>query len=102
MSGSVDWSKRGDYIRTRHGIEPGWADEAAGDAHAVWLTPDPASRSGHSIRVIGYSTSARSVLTVILLGADADPDEPPDGRWWGANGWVANDTDRRIYGKEEP
>ena len=57
----VDWSKRVDYVGERHGIPADWADEAANDRHAVWQVPDPASRSGLSVRVIGYSPSARAV-----------------------------------------
>jgi hypothetical protein len=37
----VDWSKRAGYIRIRHGIEPGWADQAVDDEHAganAWRT----------------------------------------------------------------
>lgn len=101
MSGFIDWSKRAEYIRAHHGIETASADQAVRDAHAAWLTPDPASRSGHSTRVIGYSVSARTVLTVILLDAEADPSERPDGGWWGANAWASNPTDRNLYGKEE-
>lgn len=97
----IDWSKRADYIRARHAIEPRWASEAVHDEHAVWLVPDPASRSGHAVRVIGYSVSAGAVLTVILVAAEADPVERPDGDWWGSNTWVANPRDRRIYGEEE-
>jgi hypothetical protein len=41
VSQRVDWSKRADYIRSRHAVEPGWADEAAADEHAIWLTPNP-------------------------------------------------------------
>ncbi|WP_343599552.1 transposase [Mycobacterium sp.] len=76
---AVDWCRRADYIRERHGISAAWADEAVNDRHAVWQVPDPASRSGLSVRVIGYSPSARMVLTVILISADADPDERPNG-----------------------
>ena len=101
MTRQVDWSKRADYVRARHAVEPAWADEAVADEHAVWLTPDPASRSGHAVRVIGYSSTARVVLTVTLVDADADPSEPPDGEWWGANAWTANERDRRLYGKED-
>ncbi|MDA8393592.1 MAG: transposase [Actinomycetota bacterium] len=101
MGWQVDWSKRGDYVRSRHSVEADWADEAVIDEHAVWLTPDPASRSGHAVRVIGYSTTARSVLTVILVDPEADPSEPPDGEWWGANAWIANEGDRRLYGEED-
>lgn len=101
MSGRVDWSKRAAYIRTRHGIEPAWANEALDDDHAVRLTPDPASRSGHGVRVIGYSPTAHAVLTVILLEADTDASERPSGDWWGSNAWKANESDRHLYGKED-
>jgi len=97
----IDWSKRADYIRARHAIKPEWANEAVGDEHAVWLVPDPASRSGHAVRAIGYSVSAGAVLTVILVDAKADPAEPPDGEWWGSNAWLANRRDQRIYGEAE-
>jgi hypothetical protein len=97
----VDWSKRADYVRTRHGVEPDWADEAIADEHALWLVPDPASRSGYAVRVIGYSVTANTVLTVILVDPVADPAEPPDGDWWGANAWRANHRERRLYSEED-
>jgi hypothetical protein len=97
----IDWSRRAEYVRSRHGIDLLWADEAVDDAHAVWLVPDPASRTGSSLRVIGYSTGARAVLTVILVAPDADPGERPIGDWWGANAWVASARDRRRYGEED-
>jgi hypothetical protein len=96
----IDWNKRAEYIRSQHAIGPTWANEAVQDDHSVWLALDPASRSGHSVRVIGYSTSAKQVLTVILVGADSDASEEPDGDWWGAKLWVANDRDRHFYGEE--
>lgn len=82
-------------------MSPAWADEAVEDDHAVWLSPDPASRSGHSVRVIGYSRSASAVLTVILVEGDVDPSEPAEGDWWGSNAWMANERDTHIYGKED-
>ena len=97
----MDWEKRADYIRSRHGVTPAWADEAVNEDHAVWLTPDPASRSGRSVRVIGYSPSARDILVVILVAADADETEQPAGEWWGSNAWVASPRDRRLYAKED-
>jgi len=93
----VDWSKRADYIRDRHGVDTGWADEAVADPGAAWLDPDPASASGLSVRVIGYSPAAGAVLTVILLPARTDPDDPPDGDWWGANAWPSNPRDHAVY-----
>lgn len=97
----VDWSKRAEYLRSRHGVEPTWADEAVDDPHAVWLRPDAASRNGHSLRVIGYSGTAHAVLTVILVDPAVDASERPNGEWWGSNAWVANGQDRRLYGKED-
>jgi len=97
----VDWGKRADYVRSRHGVDPAWADDAVNDDHAVWLTPDPVSRSGRSVRVIGYSRSAREVLTVILVAADVEDAEQPVGEWWGANAWVSSLRDRRLYGEED-
>jgi hypothetical protein len=55
MSGAVDWSKRAGYIWARHQVESAWADEAIADPEACWLEPDPASTSGLSVRVIGFS-----------------------------------------------
>ena len=101
MGVQIDWSKRAEYIRARHGVEPAWADEAVCDAHAVWLRPDPASHSGHSVRVIGYSVTAQAVLTVVLVDPDVDTSERPDGEWWGSNAWVASQRDRRLYGRED-
>jgi len=97
----VDWGKRADYVRSRHGVDPAWADDAVNDDHAVWLTPDPASRSGRSVRVIGYSRSAREVLTIILVAADVEDAEQPVGEWWGASAWVSSPRDRRLYGEED-
>jgi hypothetical protein len=93
----VDWSKRAGYIRDRHHVEPAWADEAVADPDASWLDPDPASKSGLSVRVVGFSGSADVLLTVILLAADADPDERADGAWGGVNAWPANERDQRLY-----
>lgn len=97
----MDWSKRAGYVRSRHGVDPAWAEEAVNEDHALWLTPDPASRSGRSVRVIGYSTSARDILVVILLAADVDETEQPAGQRWGANAWVASPRDRRLYAEED-
>jgi len=38
------------------------------------------------------SSTAAAVLAVILVRREDRP-----GSWWGANGWRANSTDRRIY-----
>jgi hypothetical protein len=51
--------------------------------------------------VIGYSSSASTVLTVILVEENVDPSERAEGDWWGTDAWVANERDRHIYGKED-
>ena len=101
VTGRVDWRKRAGYVRDRHQVVSAWADEAVADPEACWLDPDPASISGLSVRVIGYSGGADAVLTVILLPGDADPEEPADGDWWGVNAWPANERDQRLY-REKP
>ncbi len=91
----VDWAHRATYIRDHHSIDPDHASEAVNDPAAAWFEPDPASRSGRTARVIGYSTVANEVLTVIVLPKDSP------GQWWGSNAWVSNRRDRRIYERGE-
>jgi hypothetical protein len=79
-------------MRARHQVTVEQANEALGDADALLFDPDPKSTSGVSTRVIGYSPTAAAVLVVILVRREDKP-----GSWWGANGWRANSTDRRIY-----
>jgi len=90
------WDYRGDYIATRSkrragetDIHPRWAVEAYLDVDAIRLDPDPASRTGLSVRTIGYSPSARLVITVITV-TDGDIVV-------GVNAWASNSSDRRRY-----
>ena len=92
----LDWRHREDYIRTRSArrseetdIDPTWASEAAADPLAQVIDPDPASTSGRSVRVIGYSPTADTVITVIVV------DE--EGITYGVNAWRANPKDERDY-----
>jgi hypothetical protein len=78
----------------RHQVAPQEADEAVSDIDAVWFDPDPTSKSGRSVRVIGYSHSRRAVLTVILVHCD-------EGGYWGANGWESSLGDRHRYERGE-
>ncbi|MHB1519481.1 MAG: transposase [Acidimicrobiales bacterium] len=90
----VDWPYRADYIRERHGIEVERANEALEDPDALRIDPDPASRSGRSMRTIGYSTSAGYLVTVITV--------EDTGVTYGANGWKPNEIDIRRYREERP
>jgi hypothetical protein len=48
-------------------VEAEWANEALSDPDALRIDPDPASKSGRSVRTIGYSASAGGLVTVITL-----------------------------------
>ncbi len=87
----VDWSERDDYIARRHGIRVEEALEALADRDALWLDPDPKNVSGQSIRVIGFSTDTRRIITVILLRKNTVES------YWGVNAWVSNGRDQRAY-----
>ena len=93
-TGRLDWKYRGEYIRTRSerrpgdtDIEPEWAGEAFADDDALVDSPDPASKSGETDRLVGYSPTARTVIVVIYLRE----------RLIGVNAWKANPTQARRY-----
>lgn len=75
----------------RHQLTVSEANEAVADIDALWFDPDPHSRSGRSVRIIGYCHSKRAVLTIILVQREGA------AGYWGANGWESNSSDRRRY-----
>lgn len=84
------------HIRTRserysnaQNIEPAWTFEAANDPDRVWIEPDPKSIDGRGIRIIGYSRSARMIVTIIALRAS--------GRYYGQTAWPASRRERSLY-----
>lgn len=90
----LDWQYRGDYICSRSSrragdtdIEPAWADEAFADDDALVDSPDPASKSGKTDRLVGYSPAARLVIVVIYLREGLI----------GVNAWKANPTQVSRY-----
>lgn len=91
----MDWTHGAEDMWSRHKITAAEADEAVGDVDALWFDPDPHSRSGLGVRVIGYSHSRRTLLTVVLVRRE-------DGEgFYGANGWESNSSDRRRYERGE-
>ena len=94
MAIDVDWTHGAAHMLENHKITVAEADEAISDIDALWFDPDPHSKSGRSVRVIGYSHSRQAVLTVILMHRD-------EGGYWGANGWESNASDRRRYERGE-
>ncbi len=84
----IDWRHRGGYI-AKHAMTPALADEATMDPNRLVIDPDPASESGRTVRIIGWSSTLGRVVTVIAL---------PDGETiWGVNAWVSNSADQRRY-----
>lgn len=82
-----------DYIRHRSDRYPGatdldvdWTLEAAADPRRVVHDPDPKSRSG-AVRVIGYSSSAGFVITIIATGTTHA----------GVTAWKSSGADLRDY-----
>jgi hypothetical protein len=73
----------------RHRVLPSWAMQAWEDPSALVVDPDPASRSGRSIRVIGYSSGAGAILVLILV---RDEDQLV-----AASAWRANMSHQRRY-----
>lgn len=89
MTQRVDWSHRGEYMHTRHGVTPTEANDALTDPDAVTIDPDPASLTGDSVRVIGQAHTTGRIITVIILDHE--------GTRYGVNGWPANTTDQKRY-----
>jgi uncharacterized DUF497 family protein len=84
---------RGEYIGKR-GLTPAQANEALADPSAVTFNPDYNSKSGESVRTIGYSPSAGTILTVITV--------EENGIVYGANAWKSNSRDRYYYRQGGP
>ena len=79
-------------MRDRHGVEVEWAIEALADPDALRIDPDPSSKSGRSVRTIGYSALAGCLLSVITL--------TENNVTFGVNGWKSNDIDITRYREE--
>lgn len=80
-------------MHIRHGITVEQANEALDDPDALVFDPDYASKSGRSIRTIGWSASYGGLVTVITV--------VDGGVTYGVNGWPSNDIDARRYGEDE-
>ena len=89
MDNIVDWSRCAEHLWARHRILPEWAMEAWGDVFRVVLDPDPTSRSGRSIRVLGHSPSNRCVIAIIGVKFE--------NRLVVASAWIANSTQSNLY-----
>lgn len=93
MFAAVDWSHGAAHMWNEHRVTVAEANEALNDPDAVVLDPDPKSKSGRSVRVIGWSGVRGDVLTVLVVR--------DQGTVYGVNGWVSNPTDQRNYREQE-
>jgi len=89
MDGHIDWSFAETHMWSRHRILVSWAREAVRDPRGLTLDPDPAGRSGSSIRLIGYSQTTNCVLAVIMVRFQ--------GALFAASAWKANREQTRMY-----
>jgi hypothetical protein len=73
-----------------HAVSPAEANEAILDPDALWADPDPSSKSGLGVRVVGFCPTRDQLPTVILLHDGDD--------YTGVNGWVTKSgRDRTAY-----
>jgi uncharacterized DUF497 family protein len=84
----VDWSHRREHV-AENGLTVEQANEALEDPEMLVIDPDPRSVTGESARIIGYSSTAQEVLTVVVV--------VHDGQVYGATAWRANKYERRLY-----
>ena len=77
----VDWSHRREHVAEK-GLTVEQANEALADPERLVIDPDPKSVTGDSVRIIGYSSTAQEVLTVVVV--------IHDGQAYGGTAWRAN------------
>jgi len=94
----IEWSdEAASHIRNRSvryseavGIEPKWTVEVVNDPNRLVDEPDPKSAHLNSVRTVGYSHTARMVITVAALRA-------ADGTLRGASAWKTTGGALRQY-----
>lgn len=84
----AEWTGRTAHL-ARHGVTVEQVEEALNDAYRLVFDPDPKSASGASVRTVGYSRSAGTVLCVVTVTAG--------GITYGATAFRANTTYQRMY-----
>ena len=89
MDEVIDCTRARQHIWARHRILPEWVEEACTDIDRVILDPDPSSRSGRSLRIVGFSPGLGHPITVVAVRRS--------DRLEVASAWRANSKDQRIY-----
>jgi len=92
----LDWTHYSGHGDARSGRHPGdtdipsaWAREVCDDDNLAMIDPDYNSKSGQSLRLIGWSETAGFLITVIAVRFD--------DRLFAATGWKSNSKDHRLY-----
>jgi hypothetical protein len=94
----IEWTpEAAEHIRSRStryagafDIEPGRTVEAVNDPDRLVDKPDPNSAHANSVQVVGYSHSARTVITVVALRGS-------DRVLHGASAWKTSGARLRQY-----
>ena len=99
----IEWDEEAaDHIRSRSGRYPGavdielvWTSEAINDPDRLVDEPDPHSAHANSVRIVGYSTTARMVITIVAL-------RDHRGVLHGASAWKTRGAPLRQYLEGRP
>jgi len=83
------WDTDRDEHLARHGVTIAQAEEALADPDRVVFIPDYKSKSGRSIRTIGFSSSFGDVLAVFTVQFEGDV--------YGLTAFRADKRDRGHY-----
>lgn len=94
----IEWdAESAHHIRTRSArydsaldIEPAWTTEVVADPDRLVDEPDPRSAHANSVRIVGYSPTAQTVVTVVALRDRA-------GVLHGASAWKTTGAPLRQY-----
>lgn len=94
----IEWTdEAAAHVRTRSerypgafDIDPDWTTEAINDPDRLVDEPDPNSAHANSVRTVGYSPGAHTVITVVAL-------RRRDGVQQGASAWKATGAPLRQY-----
>jgi hypothetical protein len=94
----IEWDdKASDHIQTRSArytdavdIDPGWTVEVVNDPDRLVDEPDPRSAHTNSVRIVGYSSTAWMVITVVAL-------RDVHGVLHGASAWKTRGAPLRQY-----
>lgn len=87
--GSINFEAAAEHIWRRHRLLTEWVRQAVSDEDRLILDPDPASRSGLSLRIVGFSVAYGHPITVVAIRRRTHLEI--------TSAWRSNPRDERIY-----